>query len=118
MPDHEWIVQDMRSVSLGRKFDGVLAWDSFFHLHPDDQRRMFGIFAAHAAGSAVLMFNAGPGHGEAIGRYRGEPLYHASLDGAEYEALLRQSGFGTVAQIVEDRQAGGRTAWLAKSLLA
>jgi hypothetical protein len=31
MPDQEWIVSDMRSLDLGRKFDGLLAWDSFFH---------------------------------------------------------------------------------------
>ena len=29
MPDRKWIVTDMRSLSLNRKFDGVLAWDSF-----------------------------------------------------------------------------------------
>ncbi|WP_284947700.1 class I SAM-dependent methyltransferase [Acidisoma cladoniae] len=59
MPDQEWIVADMRALSLGRLFDGVLAWDSFFHLKPDDQRRMFAIFADHAAPSAFLMFNTG-----------------------------------------------------------
>src|ERR1700759_3813796 len=31
MPDQEWIVGDMRSLALGRTFDGLLAWDSFFH---------------------------------------------------------------------------------------
>src|SRR3954451_509799 len=30
-PDQEWIVTDMRTLSLGRRFDGILAWDSFFH---------------------------------------------------------------------------------------
>jgi len=112
MPDQEWIVDDMRSLSLHRKFDGVLAWDSFFHLKPDDRRRMFDIFTAHAAPSAYLMFNAGPAHGEAIGYYRGDSLYHASLDAAEYEASLAQSGFGLVAHAVEDWETGGgRTVW-------
>jgi SAM-dependent methyltransferase len=117
MPDQEWIVRDMRTLSLGRTFDGVLAWDSFFHLKPDDQRRMFDVFAAHVAASARLMFNSGPAHGEAIGAYRGDPLYHASLDAAEYEARLALSGFEVVAHVVEDRQAGGRTVWVARSLL-
>src|SRR5262245_22250897 len=80
LPDHEWIVADMRTLSLDRRFDGILAWDSFFHLDHDDQRRMFDVFAAHAAPRATLMLNAGPKHGEAIGSYRGDPLYHASLD--------------------------------------
>jgi hypothetical protein len=34
------------------------------------------------------MFNTGPAHGEAIGQYRGDPLYHASLAPSEYEALF------------------------------
>ena len=116
MPDQEWIVGDMRSVSLGRRFDGVLAWDSFFHLKYEDQRCMFALFAAHAAVSALLMFNSGPGHGEAIGSYRGDPLYHASLAATEYETLLTQSGFEVVEHVVEDPQAGGRTVWLARSI--
>jgi ubiquinone/menaquinone biosynthesis C-methylase UbiE len=28
LPEQEWIVSDMRSLSLGRTFDGLLAWDS------------------------------------------------------------------------------------------
>jgi len=116
LPDQEWMVGDMRTLSLGRIFDGVLAWDSFFHLTYEDQRRMFTIFASHAAASALLMFNSGPTHGEAIGSYRGDPLYHASLDATEYEALLTQSGFEVVDHVVEDRQAGGRTVWLARSI--
>ena len=114
MPDHRWIVGDMRSPPLRERFDGVLAWDSFFHLGHDDQRRMFEVFADHGADSAVLMFNAGPARGEALGSYRGDPLYHASLDAAEYEAHLGTSGFDLVAHAVEDRRAGGRTAWLAR----
>jgi len=66
-----------------RRFGDILAWDSFFHLGHKDQRTMFGIFALHAASGAILMFNAGFGHGEAVGSYRGGPLYHASLDASE-----------------------------------
>jgi ubiquinone/menaquinone biosynthesis C-methylase UbiE len=53
LPDQEWIVADMRLLALGRRFDGILAWDSFFHLAHDDQRRMFAIFAGHAAPGAL-----------------------------------------------------------------
>jgi ubiquinone/menaquinone biosynthesis C-methylase UbiE len=116
LPDHAWIVGDMRRLSLERSFQGILAWDSFFHLNYDDQRNMFDIFARHAGPSAVLMFNAGPAHGEAIGTYRGDPLYHASLTPAEYAELLAGIGFEIVAHVVEDAQAGGRTVWLAHAL--
>ena len=66
-PKQEWIVADMRKLALPRKFSGILAWDSFFHLRHDDHRRMFPVFREHAAPEAALMFTSGPAHGEAIG---------------------------------------------------
>ncbi len=115
MPRQRWIVGDMRVPQVQGTFDGILAWDSFFHLRPEHQRCMFDIFARHAAPSSVLMFNAGPAYGEAIGEYRGDPLYHASLDPREYERLLDGIGFDIIDHAVEDRDAGGRTVWLAQS---
>lgn len=114
LPGQEALVGDMRTLSLGRTFGGILAWDSLFHLSFDDQRRMFPIFRAHAAAGAALMFNTGPAHGEAIGMLEGEPLYHASLDPAEYRRLLHGSGFHVVAMAPEDPACGGRTVWLAR----
>ena len=58
LPDQEAFVADMRMFSLQRVFPGVLAWDSFFHLNHDDQRRMFPIFRAHAAPRATLRMAA------------------------------------------------------------
>ncbi len=114
-PGGDWRVADMRTLRLGRAFAGLLAWDSFFHLRPEDQRRMFPVFREHAAPGAGLMFTSGPAHGVAMGQYRGEPLYHASLDGAEYRALLDANGFDVVSHAVEDPACGGRTVWLARS---
>jgi predicted TPR repeat methyltransferase len=114
LPDHEWIAADMRGLSLGRRFHGILAWDSFFHLDPDDQRGMFAVFAEHALDGATLMFNTGPENGEAIGSYRGDPLYHASLAPAEYRALLHNSGFQVIDHATNDVRAGGRTVWLCR----
>lgn len=60
------------------------------------------------------MFTSGPAHGEAIGSYQGEPLYHASLDAAEYHSLLRANGFAVVAHVVEDPDCDKHTIWLAQ----
>jgi hypothetical protein len=74
------------------------------------------VFARHAAPSGVLMFNSGPSHGESVGEYRGDPLYHASLSSEEYRALLKNIGFEVTAHAVEDWQtAGGRTVWLTRA---
>jgi SAM-dependent methyltransferase len=115
MPDRQCIAADMRTLALGRRFQGILAWDSFFHLSRDDQQPMFGVFAAHASAGCHLMFNAGPAKGEAIGAYRGDPLYHASLDPKDYEALLAAAGFELLEHAINDPTQGGRTYWLARA---
>lgn len=117
-PNAAWIIADMRRLDLGATFGGILAWDSFFHLTAEDQRAMFAIFRAHAAPGAALMFTSGPARGEAIGSYRGEPLYHASLDADEYEALLDAHGFEVLDHMSEDATCGGHTVWLARRMQA
>ncbi len=114
LPEQVWHVADMRSLSLGRRFEGILAWDSFFHLTHEDQRCMFPVFRDHAAPGAALMFTSGPAHGEAIGVFEGEALYHASLSGEEYRELLGRNGFELVAHVIEDPACGGHTIWLAR----
>jgi SAM-dependent methyltransferase len=114
LPAAAWITGDMREMALGRRFDGLVAWDSFFHLGHDDQRAMIPRFAAHAAPGAALIFTSGPAHGVAIGSYAGEALFHASLDPAEYRALLDAAGFDVVAHVAQDPSCGGRTIWLAQ----
>lgn len=114
-PGGDFLAADMRSLALGRRFDGILAWDSFFHLRPDDQRAMFAVFARHAAPGAALMFTSGPSRGEVIGTFHGEPLYHASLAPEEYRALLAANGFSVVAHVAEDSACGGHTVWLARN---
>jgi hypothetical protein len=109
-PDH----QALREVCGNWLAAATLTWDSFFHLNHDDQRRLFAVFADHARVGTMLMFNTGPQHGEAIGDYRGDPLYHASLSPADYRALAARSGFAVLHHAANDPEAGGRTVWLCR----
>jgi SAM-dependent methyltransferase len=115
LPQGTWRVGDMRTLDLGLRFDGVVAWDSFFHLTAEDQRRALGVFRKHAGDHAALMFTSGPAAGEAIGTWQGEALYHASLDPTEYRALLDGLGFDVVTYVANDPACGGHTIWLARS---
>lgn len=112
LPDAEWIESDMRTLSLNKTFDGVIAWDSFFHLTQEDQRHMFDVFQSHIRPDGYLMFNSGPSSGEAIGQFMGETLYHASLAPEEYRTLLASHGFEVIDFVKEDPNCGGRTVWL------
>jgi len=109
-----WLEADMRGLDLGERFDGIIAWDSVFHLSAAAQRVCIATFGAHAAPEAALLFNSGHLHGEAINPLFGEPLYHASLSPDEYRLLLAEQGFHVVRHAAQDRTCGERTVWLAR----
>lgn len=114
VPSAEAVLADMRTLALGQSYDTILAWNSFFHLSPDDQRAMFPIFAAHASPGATLMFTAGPRAGEPVGEVAGKPVYHASLDPGDYGRALDGSGFKLVSYTPEDPECAGHTVYLAR----
>lgn len=113
-PDQVWIVADMRNLPSLGQFQGLIAWHSFFHLPPEDQRPMFETFGRLCLPGAALMFTSGTVFGEAIGEFEGQPLYHGSLDSAEYCDLLQSSGFELVRHVEDDPTCSGANVWLAR----
>ena len=113
-PGHQWLVGDMRDLSSDRRFDGLIAWHSLFHLTPEDQQRVLQRCMRLAAGEAVLMFTAGPDRQEMLGRFCGQPLYHASLAFEDYRSILAEGGFRIVAHEIEGQASGGATVYLAR----
>lgn len=112
IPQAEWIEADMRDLDLGRRFDGVLAWCSLFHLTGDDQRLALPRLIAHTA--EVLLFNSGSAEETRLGVWRGEPLHHASLDPTEYEALLLKGGLRPDPPDAASINADDGRIWLAR----
>jgi hypothetical protein len=49
-----------------------------------------------------------------IGACHGDPLYHASLDAADYERLLDGISFDLLEHVVGDVAKGGRVVWIAR----
>ena len=75
---------------------------------------MFARFAAHLSPGGVLMFTSGTSEGVAMGEWQGEPLYHGSLDTAEYRARLQDNGCEVIDHVVSDPDCGEATIWLAR----
>lgn len=98
-PEHEWRLEDMRGLDLGRRFDGVLAWFSSFHLTAAAQAGMAAVYARHLRPGGVLMFISGPERGVAIATWMGEPLFHASQDPSEYRADLEACGLVDIKEV-------------------
>jgi SAM-dependent methyltransferase len=105
-PRVAWLLADMRVVDLGRSVDGIVGWDSFFHLDPGDQRRTLAGVAAHLRPGGALLLTVGPDPGVAIGSVGGEPVYHASLGEDGYRAALDALGLATLAFVRDDARSG------------
>ncbi len=114
IPSAEFVQADMRQLSLSRKFDAIIAWNSFFHLPAEDQPAMFPIFREHLNNGGVLLFTSGTEHGEAWGMNGGVNLFHGSLDTSEYRSLLEANNFRILQHKENDPDCWHATVWMAQ----
>ena len=112
-PQGKWLVMDIRSLALAQRFDGIVGWDSFFHLDPAEQRSTLAAFCRHLRPNGALLLTIGDKAGEVLGVVAGQQVYHASLDPAEYEEILRSAGFAEVTIVLRDKDCGGHSLLLA-----
>ena len=115
-PDQAWLTADMRSLDLGATYDGIVAWHSFIHLTPDDNRRMVPILRRHSRPGTVIMFTCCREPGDMLGTYRGEALYHGGIDQDEFRRLLKTHDFDVLEHVREDPDCGHATIWLARRI--
>ncbi|MFK7824614.1 MAG: class I SAM-dependent methyltransferase [Oligoflexales bacterium] len=101
-PNCIWKLQDMRQLDLGKTFDGIIAWHSFFHLDREEQRSVLPLFSKHLNSKGILLVTVGPKDGEVFGHVCGEKVYHSSLDPAEYRRILENHGINIVEFAIED----------------
>lgn len=101
-PGGDWRQGDMRTLDLPDRFDGILAWNSFFHLTRDEQRSVLPRLARHLRGPGALMLTVGPSDGEADGHVGDDRVYHASLSFDAYESILAAAGLRVVDFVAED----------------
>ena len=114
VPTGDWRLGDMRRLDLAERFDGILGWNSFFHLTPDEQRAVLPRLAAHMRAGAALMLTVGPEAGEVVGNVGDDSVYHGSLDPAEYETILAKLGLSVVSFVKEDPACDLQTILLAR----
>ena len=112
-PSGRWMVMDMRAMALDQCFDGIVGWDSFFHLNPDEQCDVLQTFCQHLNPGGALLLTIGDRAGEVLGRVNGEPVYHSSLAPNEYRKILYASGFDDVSIVLRDESCGEHSVLLA-----
>ncbi len=113
-PAGDWREADMRVLDLAETFNGIIAWDSFFHLTPDEQRTCIAHLSGHLEPGGSALLTVGPDAGEAYGRVGGEAVYHSSLSPAEYAACLEKNGMRLTGFLAEDPDTDSHTVLMAR----
>lgn len=123
LPAGAWIEGDIRTLDLGRAFDGVLSWDGFFHLTQDEQRAAPPRIAAHVRAGGPLLLTVGPRECVSSGQVAiqedeaeaaDHAVAHASLSIEEYRTRLAACGIEVLDFVAQDPACGGRSVILAR----
>lgn len=113
-PDGDWREKDMRSLDLPERFDGIIAWNSFFHLTPDDQRTCIARIATHLRPGGSFLTTVGPRAGPVGGMVGDEAVYHASLSPADYASCLEANDLRLTGFMAEDPETQDHSVLMAR----
>jgi cyclopropane fatty-acyl-phospholipid synthase-like methyltransferase len=113
-PDGDWRLEDMRNLDVKGPYDGIIGWNSFFHLTRAEQRALLPRLAAMLTFGGKLMLTVGPRDGEEIGQVGDEAIYHASLAPEEYKSTLAAERVDIREFVVEDPDCDFQTVLLAQ----
>ena len=113
-PYQTWHRMDMRTMSMGTGFDGIIAWHSFFHLNHGDQELTLHKFVEHLEPEGVLLITVGDRYGEVVGRVGVEEVYHASFSFETYEKILANLHVRVLDFVPNDPDCGASSVLMAQ----
>jgi len=93
IPNARFFLCDFYDYKPDRCYDGVVAFDSFFHFPKQRQREIYQKVSAWMREGAYLLFTHGKEDSEIEGSMFGESFYYSALETQEVHRLLLQAGF-------------------------
>ena len=94
MNNASFVVTDFFDYETSQKFDGVLAWDSFFHFPKERQESIYTKVGSLLNSGGFLLFTHGDADDEHLDTMFGEELYYSCLPKERVCQLLTDAGFG------------------------
>lgn len=114
VPSMLCVLADMRTFDLDATFDGIIAWNSFFHLKPNDQPTALKQFSKHLKRNGCLMATVGPEASEVRGFVGDDVVYHASLSQEAYKTACDRYGLQLLELALSDPNCNGHSILLAR----
>jgi len=109
VPSATFELADVRSCVLPEQFDGVIAWDSLFHLKRSDQSAIFERLAQALPSGAPFLFTSGGSEQDPFSDTMwGEEFDYDAHPPKLLPEELAQSGFTIVQSIMLEEPTGGR----------
>jgi 2-polyprenyl-3-methyl-5-hydroxy-6-metoxy-1,4-benzoquinol methylase len=107
IPNATFINADISTYKIDKKFDGILAWDSLFHIPLEKQEKIIRKLIGFLKTNGVLMFTTGGEHGELLSEMFGQTFYYSSLSEDQYIKILLQGNCEVIINEIDDPTSHG-----------
>jgi 2-polyprenyl-3-methyl-5-hydroxy-6-metoxy-1,4-benzoquinol methylase len=107
VPAAKFYKADICAFETDEKYDGIVAWDSLFHLAYDKNEIAFEKLFGMLKGNGYMVFSHGGGQGEITGTMEGEDFSYSSLGPELTLATLEKIGFLIVKYEVDYSETNG-----------
>lgn len=93
VPKGKFIKSDMIEFQTDEKYNGIIAWDSLFHLKINEHKEAFKKLYELLKNNGYLLFTHGGSEGEITGEMHGQKFSYSSLGPEKTRQLLEKLGF-------------------------
>ena len=100
----EFFVEDILTFQSAEKYDGIIAFDSIWHIPAQQQQNIYRIIASLIEDGGYFLFTHGKSKGSVSGRMFGEEFHYSSLDAGRVRELLDENGFEIVRWEVDFKE--------------
>jgi len=107
VPAAKFYKSDICSFETDEKYEGIVAWDSLFHLEYDKNEFVFEKLFGMLKDNGYMVFSHGGGQGEITGTMEGENFSYSSLGPELTLQTLKEIGFKVVKYEVDCSESHG-----------
>lgn len=113
-PEAELIVGDMTSVVLSDRYDGIIAWDSIFHIPKAQHAALFFNMYRWVRPGAPVLLSLGGTEDEFTAPMFNVEFFYSGHAPEVSTALLREAGFDILLSEIDDPSSRGHLAVLCR----